>query len=219
MSDDSYLTPISVVFFVFAVCTSYMFLSANSSKYTYIGDNKFVLFKVMITLSTVALGYVASVMSVSYYSLATCFGSPYTESIFSAMGIFRSRFITTFLLYLSSLWLGLAVAMLPFGHTVYIGNTSNVDMDRTNQLIAVQQTVYALPYYILMCVMSINLMMFIVMCALTYIHPSNKTQHTAMHILKIMERSITAVRPTFGWYFRFEKGKWHDIKDSIVSGL
>ena len=65
MSDsNSYLTPLSTVLFIFSLCTAYMFLSMNGGDYTYVGDYKFILFKVMITISTVAIGFILSLIHI-----------------------------------------------------------------------------------------------------------------------------------------------------------
>lgn len=211
-AETSYLTPLSTVLFIFALCTAYMFLSMNGGEFTYVGDYKFILFKVMVTIATVAMGFVITVTSVAYYYVLggmAGLGESMMSYDFTTNAVF-----TTFMLYLSSIWMALAVAMLPFGHTVYVANTDVVDMDRTYQLNAVQQAVYAGPYRALMIIMSLNLLVVLLMFACSSFNPLTfePCQMEGFGALgKHLAQVFHGLRPTFGPYFRLDADKWRDV--------
>lgn len=228
---NAYLTPIATVMFIFALCTAYMFLAMNASNHIYVGDYKFVLFKVMMVISTIALGFMATVTSCSYYLfIATTFGGE-GEGIGGELikwDFTTSGIVTTLLLYLSSLWMAVAVAMLPFGHTVYNRTDNTINVDATNQLSAVQQAVYAGPYYILMVFASVNLFMFFVLIAHLPYNPIKKmidgdsgddtpNSGAFVNALQVVGRTLAAVRPTLGCYFRLEPKQWEKICTQMAS--
>ena len=195
MSDsNSYLTPLSTVLFIFSLCTAYMFLAMNGTDYTYVGDYKFILFKVMITISTVAIGFIITITSVAWYSIPGL----------SDYDISKNTVVCTFLMYLSSIWISLAVAMLPFGHTVYIAGTNNIDQDRTAQLNAAQQAIYSGPYHILMIIMSVNLFVFALVIGARYFQSGNKPSLAKAFggpYAESWKKMMDNLRPTFGCYF------------------
>ena len=197
------LTPLSIVLFLFALCTSYMFIVMNASTHTYIGDYKFIMFKVIIVISTIALGFFISMFSCFMYTLPLPDIMDYDLSL--------NHIVQTFLLYLSSVWMALSIALLPFGHTVYNKNSDAVDEDRTSQLIIVQQVVYATPYYIFMIMLGIFLFVAFIAIGHTY----NKTPWRVnteedapsgglTSILTVLKHAF-GMRATFGFYFRFDK--------------
>lgn len=212
---SNYLTPLSTVLFIFALCTAYMFLIMNGGTYNYVGDYQFILFKVLITISTVALGFVITITSVGWYYVAGSVlggGSGINEYDFSTNAV-----VTTFLLYLSSIWMALAVAMLPFGHTVYAGQTNIVDEVRTQQLNAVQQAVYAVPYKTLSVLMALSLVGFVLMCIhhiRTMLHSDDGNGGGTGALFSTL---FKAIRPTFGWYFRFDEGTWPKVAQQLTS--
>lgn len=189
----SYLTPLSTVLFIFALCTSFMFLSMNGSDYSYVGDYKFILFKVMIVISTIAMGFLLTLTSPAYYMI------PFEPIL--KWDLTKNVVVSTFLLYLSSIWLSLAVAMLPFGHTVYIGNTNNIDTERTLQLNAVQQTVYSGPYRLLMILMSVGLMWLVVMLMVRMWMAEGDLSRTFGNIITGYTEMFSKLHATFGCYF------------------
>lgn len=192
MSDsNSYLTPLSTVLFIFSLCTAYMFLAMNGTDYTYVGDYKFILFKVMITISTVAIGFIITITSVAWYSIPGL----------SNYDISKNTVVCTFLMYLSSIWISLAVAMLPFGHTVYIAGTNNIDQERTAQLNAAQQAIYSGPYHILMIFMSVNLFVFALVLGIRYFRSYSLTQTFGEEYATSWKKMMHQLRPTFGCYF------------------
>lgn len=198
MSDsNSYLTPLSTVLFIFSLCTAYMFLAMNGTDYTYVGDYKFILFKVMITISTVAIGFIITITSVAWYSIPRL----------SEYDISKNTVVCTFLMYLSSIWISLAVAMLPFGHTVYIAGTNNIDQERTAQLRAAQQAIYSGPYYILMIFMSVNLFVFALVIGARYFMSGQNGEKLSLKTAfggsyaDSWKKMMHHLRPTFGCYF------------------
>ena len=212
----NYLTPLSMVFFVFAICASFMFISSSSATYSYVGDNKFILFKIMMVISTIAMGYVATVLSVSLYALSSKFGAGVYAVATKFFDFSRNSVVTTVLLYMSSIWLALAIALLPYGHTVYITGTNNIDPSRTKQLVAVQQTVYAMPFYVLLVVMALNLFTVVVVACFLFCD-SDKPSKALLDMSSVYTRSLMAVRPTFGWYFKHDGDKWEKLKTNIGS--
>lgn len=189
----TYLTPLTTVLFIFALCTSYMFLSMNGGDFTYVGDYKFILFKVMIIISTIALGFLVTMTSPAYYMFPI-------ETIVQ-WDMTKNVVVTTFLLYLSSIWLSLAVALLPFGHTVYIGNTNNIDEERTLQLNAIQKTVYSGPYHVLMILMSIGLMVLVIALLYRMHRAEGSISGTFYDIGEAYSSMLSKLHATFGCYF------------------
>jgi hypothetical protein len=216
MSTTSYLTPLSMVFFVFAICASYMFITSSSAKYAYIGDSKFIIFKTMMLISTIAMGYVITIASVSLYVIASKFGAPVFSIVSKVLDFTRNSAFSTLLLYMSSIWLGLAVALLPYGHTVYIAGTNNIDPSRTKQLVAVQQTVYAMPFWVLLFTMGVSLMFFIILSCFMFVG-TTKPSDAILNTGATFGKALTGIRPTMGWYFRFDSDKWDKIKSGLIS--
>ena len=226
-ANNTYLTPIATVMFIFALCTAYMFLAMNASKNVYVGDYKFVLFKVMMVISTIGLGFLATVTSVSYYyfiiSWAGADASGAVETL-NSYDFTNSGVITTLLLYLSSLWMAVAIALLPFGHTVYNRTDNTIDVDATNQLSAVQQAVYSGPYYVLMVFASLNLFAFFVMIShlpynpiqALHQHGDGKTPDAFTKALTIMGKTLAALRPTLGCYFRLDNDQWKAVLNTMA---
>jgi hypothetical protein len=205
MSVQNKLTPLSTTLFIFALCTSYMFISMQSAKYTYVGDYKFILFKVLIVISTIALGFFTTVFSCAVYAIDV----RKIKEFVTNFDFTRNHIVQTFLLYISSIWMSLAIAMLPFGHTVYAVGTGAVDVDRTQQLLAVQQTVYSGPYYIFMILTSIFLFIFFVVAGHTYnTRPwgvDAETPENSMKVIANTLKSAVNARPTFGFYFQLDE--------------
>ena len=232
-ANNTYLTPIATVMFIFALCTAYMFLAMNASKHVYVGDYKFVLFKVMMVISTIGLGFLATVTSVSYYYFIISWAGQEAASgaveTLNSYDFTNSGVITTLLLYLSSLWMAVAIALLPFGHTVYNRTDNTIDVDATNQLSAVQQAVYSGPYYVLMVFASLNLFAFFVMISHLPYNPiqvlaagenadenAGKTPNAFTKALTIMGKTLAALRPTLGCYFRLDNDQWKAVLTTMA---
>lgn len=191
------LTPLSTTFFIFALCTSYMFITMNNSSYSYIADYKFILFKILIVISTIALGFFTTVLSCTLYA------TPLKDAI-AAYDFTTNHLVQTFLLYISSIWMALAIALLPFNHTVYDAATGAVDVDRTQQLHVVQQTVYSGPYYMFMILMGFFLFVNFVVIGHTY-NTSPFQAKATFGSSKGIAHSLAvgaSAQSTFGFYFR-----------------
>lgn len=176
----------------------------NGGEYSYVGDYKFILFKVMIVISTIAMGFIITMTSPAYYM------GPW--DFVHDLDMTKNVVVTTFLIYMSSIWLTLAVALLPFGHTVYTGNTNNIDMERTTQLNAVQRAVYSGPYHILMILMSFGLMVLVGMMLMRMVfaayNPTNPNSPLSSLFFQTFgsvgvgySRLMNSMHATFGCYF------------------
>lgn len=209
------MTPVIVILFVLALCTSYVYIAMNASTLTYVGDYKFVMFKTMMVVSIIAMGYLSTWFSVCYANLPivgpkvanglkTLFEKPASEE---DGGVPTNTVMRTFLEYLSGVWFILAVALLPFGHTVFETGTQNIDMDRTNQLKMIYQTVYAGPYYFMTLIFSVHL--FLVFFALG--NSNHKLQGVGEDgegpeggiegALSALTKFSGEITPTCGWFF------------------
>lgn len=195
------LTPLSTTFFIFALCTSYIFISMNNAEFSYIADYKFILFKIVIIISTIALGFLTTVFSCSIYAIDI----PMVRQIITNYDFTTNHIVQTFLLYISSVWMALVMALLPFGHTVFNRTTGAVDSDKTQQLMVVQQTVYSGPYYIFMILMGVFLFIFFVVVGHTYnVTPwlaNLENPGTSEGIVRTLKAGARA-QATFGFYFR-----------------
>lgn len=209
------LTPLSIVLYIFALCTSYMFLTLNASKYNYAGDYKFILFKTQILISIIALGFFTTLFSCFIYAL------PYSS--IKSFDITRNHLVQTFLLYFSSVWMALAVALLPFGHTVYNTENGSVDKDLSAQMTIMHQVVYSGPYYAFMTLFSV--LMFIVFIAIghTYNHTpwkyveGDSNNGSIRNIFKVFKYAM-GIRSTFGFYFRMDKDKYEKMLNELGQG-
>ena len=208
------LTPLAIVLYIFALCTSYMFISLNASKYNYAGDYKFILFKLQILIATIALGFFVTLFSCFVYAL------PF-KSVRS-FDITRNHLVQTFLLYFSSVWMALAVALLPFGHTVYNTESGAMDKDLSTQLNIMHQVVYSGPYYAFMTVFSVMLFVAFVAIGHTYNHTPWKhteggTSGSVRNIFKVLKYAM-GVRSTFGFYFRLDPDKYEKMVNELGQG-
>jgi len=210
---ENNLTPLAIVLYLFALCTSYMFITMSSSKFNYTGDYKFVGFKALIVISTIALGFFITAFSCFIYAL------PF-QSV-KNFDFTRNHLVKTFMIYLSSVWMALAVALLPFGHTVYNVDNGAVDKDRTGQLNIMHQVVYTGPYYLFMILFSI--MLFIVFVAVghtynrtpwKYVENGGDGGGSMKQVAKIMKYAM-GVRSTFGFYFRLDKDKYNKMTEDM----
>lgn len=208
---QSNLTPLSTTFFIFALCTSYMFITMNNASYSYIADYKFILFKILIVISTIALGYLTTLFSCSMYAIDNTF----VRNIVVNYDFTTNHIVQTFLIYISSIWMALAIALLPFSHTIYDNSTGAVDIDKTQQLMVVQQTVYSGPYYIFMILMGICLFVFFLVIGHTYnITPwlggKNNIQNGSSQKIAMTLAKGANAQATFGFYFRLRE---EDLKE------
>lgn len=209
---ENNLTPLAIVLYIFALCTSYMFITMNSSKFNYTGDYKFVGFKALIVISTIALGFFLAVFSCLVYAL------PF-QSV-KDFDFTRNHLVKTFLIYLSSVWMALAVALLPFGHTVYNVDNGAVDKDRTGQLNIMHQVVYTYPYYLFMILFSIMLFVVFAVVGHTYNQTPWKNDDgsggggSMKQVANIMQCAM-GVRSTFGFYFRLDSDKYKKMTEEM----
>lgn len=212
------LTPLSTTFFIFALCTSYMFITMNNAQYSYVADYKYIMFKILIVISTIALGFLTTVFSCSLYAI----DNEFVRTLVTNYDFTRNHLVQTFMLYVSSIWMALAIALLPFSHTVYDNSTGTVDVDRTQQLMVVQQTVYSGPYYMLMLLMSVFLFVFFLVVGHTYNQrPWLDTEQlesaqqmgdggSSARIAQALKIGAKA-QSTFGCYFRIDENDLRQI--------
>ena len=207
------LTPLAIVLYLFALCTSYMFITMNASKYTYTGDYKFILFKTLMLVSIIALGFFITMFSCFIYTLPI----PNLKNV----DFTRNHLVQTFLLYISSVWMALAVALLPFGHTVYNNETGSVDESRTTQLAVMHQVVYSGPYYTFMTLFSIFLFVAFVTIGHTYNKKpwtyEDEEENSIKNVFSVLKYAMNA-RSTFGFYFRLETDKYNQLTDDGTTG-
>jgi hypothetical protein len=204
------LTPLAIVLYLFAICTSYMFITMNASKYSYTGDYKFILFKTLMLVSIIALGFFITTFSCFIYTLPI----PNLKNI----DFTRNHLVQTFLLYISSVWMALAVALLPFGHTVYNKETGAVDENRTTQMAVMHQVVYTGPYYTFMTLFSIFLFVAFVAIGHTYnkkpwTYEEEGESGSIKNVFSILKYAMNA-RSTFGFYFRLDPEQYKQLTDS-----
>lgn len=208
------LTPLAIVLYLFALCTSYMFITMNASKYTYTGDYKFILFKTLMLVSIIALGFFITMFSCFIYTLPI----PNLKNV----DFTRNHLVQTFLLYISSVWMALAVALLPFGHTVYNNETGSVDESRTMQLAVMYQVVYSGPYYTFMTLFSFFLFVAFVAIGHTYNKKpwthEQKEDNSIKNVFGILKYAMNA-RSTFGFYFRLETDKYKEMANGNMVGV
>ena len=217
------MTPIIVILFVLALCTSYVFIMMNSGKLIYVGDYKFVMFKLMIIVSIVAMGYFITWFSVCYENLPLV-GPAIARSAKSLMrrtgsdGAMQNTIFRTFLEYASGVWFVLAIALLPFGHSVYKTGTQEIDKDRSYQLLTAQQAIYSGPYYFFTIIFCLHIL-FIFMVVANSNMPDHvrKNLNTATNNSTLFQSSSNAdigesnpfvnlskvknIMPTCGWFF------------------
>lgn len=207
------LTPLAIVLYLFALCTSYMFIMMNASKYNYTGDYKFILFKTLLLVAIIALGFFITMFSCFIYTLPI----PNLKNI----DFTRNHLVQTFLLYISSVWMALAVALLPFGHTVYNNETGSVDESRTTQLAVMHQVVYSGPYYTFMTLFSIFLFVAFVTIGHTYNKKpwthEDEEENSIKNVFSVLKYAMNA-RSTFGFYFRLETDKYNQLTDDGTTG-
>lgn len=210
------LTPLSIVLYIFALCTSYMFLTLNASKYNYAGDYKFILFKSQILISIVALGFFSTLLSCFFYAL------PYW-SIKYFDKVIRNHLVQTFFLYFSSVWMALAVALLPFGHTVYNTENGAVDKDLSAQMTIMHQVVYSGPYYAFLTLFAVLMFSAFIAIGHTYNHTpwkyveGDSNNGSIRNIFKIFQYAMS-IRSTFGFYFRMDKDKHEKMLNELGQG-
>ena len=208
------MTPVIVILFIFALCTSYVYIAMNASTITYVGDYKFIMFKLMITVSIIAMGYLSTWFSSCYANLPYV-GGPVAsglKQLFEQEGTDgkpQNTIVRTFLEYLSGVWFVFAIALLPFGHTVYQTNSENIDMDKTNQLKMIYQAVYSGPYYFMSIVFSFHL--FLVFFAIANCNHKLQENNEEKDMKDTIKESFSALArhthsivPTCGWFFYIE---------------
>lgn len=116
--------------------------------------------------------------------------------------------------------MALAVALLPFGHTVYMVDNGAVDKDRTGQLNIMHQVVYTWPYYLFMILFSIMLFVVFVGVGHTYNQTPWKNADgsssggSMKQVVKIMKCAM-GVRSTFGFYFRLDNDKYKKMTEDM----
>jgi hypothetical protein len=155
------MTPVIIIVFLTGLFGSYMYLFFQSGSRSYGGDRSFVITKLGIALSTIALGYFTtlfSAMSVKFPSL----GLDLDQFVGMLMRLFEVRFVREFLTYVSALWFTSAIALLPYGHTVFDRSTGAVDRERTRQILILHRLVYGLPYYMLLVAFMFSSFLFVI---------------------------------------------------------
>ena len=212
----STMTPVIVILFVLALCTSYVYIAMNASTLTYVGDYKFVMFKTMIVVSIIAMGYLSTWFSVCYANLpiigpkvARGLQALFENPQYDEEDVPTNTVMRTFLEYLSGVWFILAVALLPFGHTVFETGTQNIDVDRTNQLKMMYQAVYAGPYYFMTLVFSVHL--FLVFFALANgnhrLQGAEVSDNGIEGAFSALTKFSGEITPTCGWFFYIQNYK------------
>ena len=206
------MTPVIVILFMLALCTSYVYIAMNASNLTYVGDYKFVMFKLMMVVSIIAMGYLSTLFSVCYAHLP--FVGPTIANGLKMFfeqpasnehgGVPTNTLVRTFLEYLSGVWFILAVALLPFGHTVFQTGTQNIDVDRTNQLKMIYQTVYSGPYYFITLVFSVHLfLLFFALANSNHVLQGIGEKGEGAHrsVGGSLKDCALKITPTCGWFF------------------
>lgn len=197
------MTPVIVVLFVLALCTTYVYIAMQASTYVYVGDYKFVMFKVMMVVSIIAMGYLTTMLSYSYKNLPFI-GEKLAEAVLNMMEDHegKHRIARTFLEYLSGIWFVFAVALLPFGHTVHVAGTQQIDVDRTSQLLMMHQTIYSGPYFLMMLAFSLHLFLFFFAIGNYNERLSGERgDDTDFSHLPTPLTDVMKIVPTCGWFF------------------
>ena len=213
------MTPVIVVLFILALCSSYVFLAMNTNTLNYAGDYKFVLFKTMMVVSIIAIGYLSTLFSVCYAYLPVVGPKVAAglKTIFEQDGDDgqpSNTLLRTFLEYLSAVWFIFAVALLPFGHTVFRTESQQIDVDRTNQLRMIYQTIYAAPYYFMMLIFSVHMFLFFfTLGSQNHQLPGNEQEDQGRPgVLKDMRTFSKKITPTCGCFFYIKEydveSKW-----------
>ena len=180
----------------------------NANTLNYAGDYKFVLFKTMIVVSIISVGYLSTWFSVCYAYLPVVGPKVASglKSIFEQDGDDgkpSNTILRTFLEYLSAVWFIFAVALLPFGHTVFHTESQQIDVDRTNQLRMIHQTIYAAPYYFMMLIFSVHMFLFFfALGSSNHQLPGGEEENKERpNILTHMSKYSMHITPTCGCFF------------------
>ena len=141
-----------IVMLLLGIFTAYAYIAFQSQTNHHAADFKFILFKTTIIVSTMSIGYFSFLLSGNQAKFPII-GS-YVAAIQEVVTVPAIRQIVVFV---SAVWFVLALSLLPFNHTVYNTLDDSVNAARTAQITTMHRLVYAVPFYIIFVVFSINL--------------------------------------------------------------
>jgi hypothetical protein len=191
---------LTCVLFLTAIVTSYLFVSFNQASYSYAGDYTFIFKKMAIIISTISLGYFTTLCFPLIKQI------PKGDILYSGIdGLFSSTVVQTILKYISTVWFIIAIALLPYGHSVINTETHELDDERTEQLKMFYSVFYAIPYYVLFITFSIC-MVFVVVAFGEISRARSEEDGESMG--QILSTSYSGIRSTVGFYFK------HDATDA-----
>ena len=219
------IAPSVVIVFLLGLITAYLFIAFQARKYVFSSDYTFLFFKFGMVISTIALGYFTTLFA-PFIENCPWIGPTFHTGLTNAM---ESSHCRLFLKMLSGIWFCFAMALLPFGHTIINAETQDVDRERTQQLQMFYRTIYAVPYYLMMIVFSLNFFMFVVAIGMSNDKdsgdgdmgeqagggesdtvrprtPKHNLGGGASSIGEALRTSFTTITPTIGWFFYHRNG-------------
>jgi len=184
----------TVVLFLTSMITSFLYISFNQTKYTYTGEYTFVFKKISIIFSTISLGYFNTLFFPFIKKI------PYGDTIYDGISsIMDSKVVQKILQQISTFWFIIAIALLPYGHSVINIETNQLDIKRTEQLNNFYSVFYSLPYYIIFIIFSIIMLCFVITLGEITKQPDDE------NLGQILQTSYKGLKSTVGFYFKSVK--------------
>jgi hypothetical protein len=204
--DTTIGSPIVIVMALMGMFASYIYVLFSQSKFTYAADHRFVFKKISSIISIIALGYFITLFFPALSKLHTA--AKLYEAIDRCMDS-----LSPFLKYLSAVWFIMAIALLPFGHSVVNVETNILDEQKTQQLDAFYSVFYASPYYFFQLSFSVILLLVAITVGESFRTNSEDTAESdgdSLSIAKTIRKSYNEIRPTLGFFFYHTKDRTAD---------
>ena len=94
----------------------------------------------------------------------------------------------------------LAVALLPYGHSVVDTSTGELDSERTDQLTIFYSVLYGMPYFVLQIVFALTMVLAAVAIGDSF-RKVGQSEGTTPKFHETLRKSFADIRPTIGFYF------------------
>ena len=188
------ISTFTMLVFLTSMITSFLYISFNQTKYTYTGEYTFVFKKLAIIFATISIGYLNTIFFPCIKKI------PHGDTIYNGLSyVLESKIIQNLLKQISTLWLIIALALLPYGHTVINVETNDLNKERTDQLNNFYSVFYIIPYYLIFIIFSIIMVCFIISIGEVTKQPDNE------NIRELLESSYNGIQSTVGFYFKSVK--------------
>ena len=198
MVEQSYSTVLNA----FAIITSIVFIVMSSFQKNVVGDISFAYHKTLLFVFTIVAGYFTFTLGDGdvtrnlYLLPGLGIGDQgIFDTIFMAI-----PFLSMILQFLSTLWMAMAIGLLPLGHTIVIPESGETDEKMSMQLMTLYRIIYVYPFQILTFLLAVTVSLFIWKVLYSYMVDSKNLDSAS--VLTNVLRKLKSTKEVTGFFMK-----------------